>query len=107
MFTRREAFTLLALGVAAAAAMGVAAFERSRDEQGLPNLRAPLDLNRATWQELELLPDFGPTLAHAVIEHRIRHGSFARVEDLRAVPGMTDRLYRFALPEVTVDGEGR
>jgi competence protein ComEA len=55
-----------------------------------------LDLNRAGAAELDALPGIGPVLARRIVEHRIRHGPFRRVEELRAVRGvgplLLDRL---------------
>jgi len=48
----------------------------------------PLDLNRATPEELERLPGIGPALARRIVEHRATRGPFRRVEDLVEVPGI-------------------
>jgi competence ComEA-like helix-hairpin-helix protein len=47
-----------------------------------------LDLNRATAEELEILPGIGPVLAEAIVSYRQTHGPFASVEDLLSVPGI-------------------
>jgi competence protein ComEA len=47
-----------------------------------------IDINRATATELESLPGIGPATAAAIIEHRERHGPFARVDDMLAVRGI-------------------
>ncbi|MBI5366933.1 MAG: helix-hairpin-helix domain-containing protein [Planctomycetes bacterium] len=106
--TRREMLTVLVLLTVALAAMAGVGWRTPAPPPGAapPTTPTPLDLNRATWQEFELLPGFGETLAHAVIEHRIRHGPFRSAAELRQVPGMTDRIFGMALPEVTVR-EGR
>ncbi|MFP4512858.1 MAG: ComEA family DNA-binding protein [Acidimicrobiales bacterium] len=49
-----------------------------------------IDLNRATATELERLPGIGPATASSIIEHRERHGPFARVDDLLSVRGIGD-----------------
>lgn len=51
-------------------------------------LRLPLDLNRATAEELDELPGIGPTTAAAIVAHREGHGSFATIDDLLEVPGI-------------------
>ena len=42
----------------------------------------PLDVNRATQQELELLPRIGPTLAARIVEERERGGPYRSLTDL-------------------------
>ncbi len=48
----------------------------------------PLDLNRASAEELQALPGIGPVLAQRVVEYRSSSGGFRRVEDLRQVKGI-------------------
>ncbi len=50
--------------------------------------RSPIDINRATAAELELLPRVGPTLAKRIIAWREAHGPFESLEALRHVPGI-------------------
>ena len=49
---------------------------------------APLDLDRASAEELQALPGIGPVLAQRVVEYRNSAGGFRRVEDLRQVKGI-------------------
>ena len=48
----------------------------------------PVDVNRATVDELETLPGVGPATANAIIEDRTRNGPFPTVDDLDRVPGI-------------------
>jgi competence protein ComEA len=48
----------------------------------------PVDLNRATAEELDTLPGIGPTTAAAIVDHREENGPFASVDDLEAVRGI-------------------
>jgi competence protein ComEA len=48
----------------------------------------PVDLNRATAEELEALPGVGPSTAAAIIDDRERNGPFATVDDLDRVSGI-------------------
>jgi competence protein ComEA len=48
----------------------------------------PLDLNRATAEELDDLPGIGPATAAAIVDHRANNGPFASVDDLEAVRGI-------------------
>lgn len=47
-----------------------------------------LDLNRAQVAELQALPGIGATRAEAIVLHRVRNGSFERVEQLDQVDGI-------------------
>jgi competence ComEA-like helix-hairpin-helix protein len=47
-----------------------------------------LDLNRASAQELTLVPGIGPKLAERIVAERTRKGGFAKLADLRAVRGV-------------------
>ena len=51
-------------------------------------LGMPLDLNRATAQDLEALPGVGPKRAAAIVGFREANGGFRSVEDLERVPGL-------------------
>jgi len=51
---------------------------------------APLDLNRASQDDLERLPGIGPGLAARIVDSRTRRGTFDSVDDLRRVRGIGD-----------------
>lgn len=48
----------------------------------------PIDLNRATEAELDVLPGVGPATAAAIVRHREANGPFSRVDDLLEVRGI-------------------
>ena len=48
----------------------------------------PVDLNRATVDELETLPGVGPATAAAIVAYRDSHGPFASVDALADVSGI-------------------
>jgi len=48
----------------------------------------PVDVNRATADELDRLPGVGPATATAIVTERQRNGPFANVDDLERVPGI-------------------
>jgi competence protein ComEA len=48
----------------------------------------PVDVNRATADELDELPGVGPATAAAIVTERTRNGPFTSVDDLDRVPGI-------------------
>lgn len=57
-------------------------------ETGDAAVAGPLDLNRASRDELETLPGVGPATAGAIVDDRDRNGPYATVDDLDRVPGI-------------------
>ncbi|MFQ5962416.1 MAG: ComEA family DNA-binding protein [Candidatus Methylomirabilales bacterium] len=53
----------------------------------------PLDLNRATAEELEQLPFIGPARAFAILEERERRGRYQFIEELQGVIGIGPIIY--------------
>jgi competence ComEA-like helix-hairpin-helix protein len=61
-----------------------------------------LDLNHADAAALDRLPGIGPVLADRIIAHRTQHGPFQEADDLQAVPGIGQALFKRLAPLVTV-----
>lgn len=53
-----------------------------------PESSLKVDINSADVEELDELPEVGPSTAEAIIEHRRANGSFTAVEELEEVPGI-------------------
>ena len=53
-----------------------------------------LNLNTASVRELEALPGIGPAMARRIVEFREKKGGFKRLEELLAVPGISERRFR-------------
>lgn len=68
-----------------------------------------LDLNRASAEDLEALPDIGPALAERIVKTRTELGRFESVEDLLEVPGIGEKrlakLARFLTVEPPSSGQ--
>ncbi|MDD9938942.1 MAG: helix-hairpin-helix domain-containing protein [Myxococcales bacterium] len=61
-----------------------------------------IDANRATTDELQLLPGIGPRLAERIVRHRGEHGPFADIAGLRAVSGIGPRTLARLAPMLEV-----
>jgi competence protein ComEA len=55
---------------------------------GAPAATGPIDVNRATAEQLDALPGIGPATAQAIVAHRDQHGPFASVDALADVRGI-------------------
>lgn len=56
-------------------------------------LGLPFSVNRATADELELLPGVGPVLAQRVVEFRQKNGGFRKLEELLMVEGIGEKKF--------------
>jgi len=52
-----------------------------------------IDINTASAEELERLPNIGPTLAQSIIDHRTALGPFATIEGIMDVRGIGEGLF--------------
>jgi len=48
----------------------------------LLTLGLPLDLNRATAEDLAAVPEIGPALANRIVDYRQAHGPFEKIDEL-------------------------
>ena len=63
----------------------------------------PLDLNTATVEQLEQLPGIRKDIAEAIVKFREKSGPFQRVEELRAIRGISEARFEKIRPYVTVN----
>jgi competence protein ComEA len=76
-------------------------FRKRSDNKKATGLLAPIDLNRATLEELRSLPGIGPVRAQAILEER-RKRPFQSVDELTRVKGIKEKLLEQVRPYVTV-----
>jgi competence ComEA-like helix-hairpin-helix protein len=62
----------------------------------------PLDLNRASAEEISRLPGVGPSLARRIVEERDRRGRFETSDNLRGILGMGPKKLAALREHVTV-----
>ena len=114
--TERERLMLAALGGAAVLGLGFLVWQqRHAPIRVEPAVHVPavqwkaalrearqVDLNTATVEELERLPEVGPSLAQRIMEYRRTFGAFRRTEDLLQVPGIGPKTYEALQDHVRV-----
>jgi competence protein ComEA len=61
-----------------------------------------LNLNTATAEELQALPEIGPVMAEAIVAYREQNGPFSAVDDLLDVPGIGPGTFEAIAELVTV-----
>ena len=68
----------------------------------LAALLLALNLNTATPKQLEALPGVGPVLAKRIVDFREKKGGYKRIEELLAVPGISERKFKVLREYLTV-----
>jgi competence protein ComEA len=61
-----------------------------------------INLNTATPAELRTLPGIGPALAKRIVEFREKRHGFKRVEELLAIPGISEKKWKAIKEKVEV-----
>jgi len=61
-----------------------------------------IDINEASADELQRIPNIGVVTAQRIVSHRSRFGRFRRVEHLMLVPGISDHRFRKLRSEIEV-----
>ena len=63
---------------------------------------AKINLNTATVEELDTLPDIGRTKAAAIIKYREENGPFKTIEDIQKVKGIAEGIFKKIKDLITV-----
>ena len=64
-----------------------------------------VNINKASAEQLQLLPRIGPALAGRILEFRQKNGDFHSVDELQAVRGVGERSLESLRPYLSVSGE--
>lgn len=62
-----------------------------------------IDINKATQEEITLIPGIGPTLSERIIVYRQDHGSFERTEDILEVEGIGPKKFEKIKEYIRID----
>ena len=68
----------------------------------LAALMLVLNLNTATPRQLEALPGIGPVLAKRIVDFREKRGGYKRIEELLAIPGISEKKWKALRAYLTV-----
>ena len=90
----------LVFSLAVALPQATASGEGSVSKETAPS--EPIDINRATENELTRLPGIGEATAKRIIAFRDEHGPFERAEDLMKVKGIGEKTFQKLKPHVKV-----
>ena len=66
------------------------------------NPAGKVNINEADVGTLDLLPQIGPALAQRIVDYRLAHGPFKRIEDITHVKGIGDVIYAAIKDLITV-----
>lgn len=64
-----------------------------------------VNINKASVEQLSLLPRIGPAIAERIVEFRKQNGDFKQPQDLLLVRGVGEKLFEMVEPYVRVSGE--
>lgn len=64
-----------------------------------------ININTASAEEISAIPGLGEKKSQAVIKFREKHGPFTKVEDIKKVDGIGDKLFDKIMPYIVVKGD--
>lgn len=67
------------------------------------NMEVIININTATREEIESLPDIGPSKAADIVAFRVKNGKFVKIEDIMNVPGIGKSIFEKIKDLIVVD----
>ena len=65
---------------------------------------AAVNINTASVQELQTLPNIGPAKAQAIVEYRTQHGGFKSIVEIQKVKGIGAATFEKMKADISVGG---
>ena len=65
---------------------------------------AAVNINTASVQELQTLPNIGPAKAQAIVEYRTQNGGFKSIEEIQKVKGIGAATFEKMKADISVGG---
>ena len=97
-------FSLLR-GVAASFAVATLLLAATPASAQTTQLKGVVNINLANVEQLQMLPTIGPARAAAIIEYRVQHGPFEKVDGLLEVSGIGDKALERIQPHCVLRGK--
>ena len=69
-----------------------------------PKLQGALNINTATVEELQMLPEIGPAIAKDIVKYRTEKGPFKSIADLDKVKGIGKKKLEAIRPYCVLEG---
>ncbi len=65
--------------------------------------QAKININTATAEELSILKGIGEKKAASIMEYRENHGHFTKIEDIKNVKGIGDKIFEEIKDSITIE----
>jgi competence ComEA-like helix-hairpin-helix protein len=70
--------------------------------QSTPEQSEKININTASYEELQKITGVGPVIAQRIIDYRNTNGPFQKIEDIKNVKGIGDKTFEKMKDEITI-----